>query len=180
MSHRRLYSRETVCAWRSTAHCARMGSPGTRKPAPCAIHGIAQCDGAGANPNGSCEPNSTSATPLECKRCKLDVELTKSQRDAIGAGQQPRWRGAAVLIPDGLGDPLLHMQTARDLAHPFESMTSWHPDLASKAEWLLDNGRTACRVRLHRVYCLRQLAAERSSSARSGMHEPALRRRRLV
>ena len=105
-------------------------------------------------------PSSVEGAECAHKRQKPNLELTMSQLEAAGSGRQPRWQGAAVLTPDGLNSPEKHLLRAQSLTHPSYLASPLHADLRSNAEWLLATGRDACRVRLHRVHALRDLAAE--------------------
>ena len=94
--------------------------------------------------NNRCQDSQQeSVTPVASTR--------KNREAAAAAGVQPRWQGRATLIPDGLENPIKHMEVARNLEHPFEAMGVLHPDLGESASWLLREQRRATAIRLKRV-----------------------------
>ena len=65
------------------------------------------------------------------------VASTRKNRGGSGCSwSHARWQGRPTLIPDGVENPIKHMELARNLEHPFEAMGVLHPDLGESATWL--------------------------------------------
>lgn len=56
------------------------------------------------------------------------VERKSNRRDAVSSGTQPSYGKREQLIPDGINDPLEHLQQAKSVEHPFEAVNSLKPD----------------------------------------------------
>ena len=78
------------------------------------------------------------------------------------AGRQPRWKGKAQLIPDGLSSTLNHISLARALSHPFHDFGSLPSEVVSSAHWLKQHRATALIRRLQTVHWLETRALELS------------------
>lgn len=90
-----------------------------------------------------------------------EVEKGKYRLEAVQAGKQPSYGGRTQLIPDGLQDPLKHLELAKTLSHPFYGASALKRDHEKSMEVILstDPSEIVAR-RVKRIEDLKAIVAE--------------------
>ena len=88
-----------------------------------------------------------------------------NDRVALGAGRQPKFGRREQLVPDGLNDPIKHLQAACKLDHPFHATEALKSDHAACFEWEQATPHPD-RERLELLSRLRKLKQDASVRAR--------------
>ena len=81
---------------------------------------------------------------------------SKYRQEAIQSGKQPSYGGRKQLIPDGLDNPEHHLEQAKLLEHPFESISMLKLNHARSIESLASQGVKMNEVRLAILQRLRR------------------------
>ena len=68
---------------------------------------------------------------------KLASKLRRKDEAQV-ADRQKGFGYRDQLIPDGLGDPFLHIQAAKRLRHPFDAEATFQPDTVTELHSLAD------------------------------------------
>ena len=86
-------------------------------------------------------------------------EVDRSRNEALQAGKQPSFGKRQQLIPDGLGDPLRHLELAKQLPHPFDAENAIKEDHLNNIKFVANSKPEAViEYRLKALHELQQMA----------------------
>ena len=89
----------------------------------------------------------------------LQPEVDRSRNEAVQAGKQPSYGKRQQLIPDGLGDPLKHLELAKQLPHPFDAENAVKADHVNNISFVADRkSKLVIEFRLKALHELQQMA----------------------
>ncbi len=101
----------------------------------------------------------------------VEVESGFYRNAAVSSGRQPSYGKRHQLIPNDVTDPLVHLEKAMRLSHPFDSDSVLKEDHHSSLRSMKKIPREQLKERLQTLASWRVLAASHEVKCRQGHHE---------
>jgi len=107
----------------------------------------------------------------EDSQLEMEAETLAYRLAAVKAGKQPSFGKRTQLIPDGIQDPLKHLETAVGLTHPFEGLEVLKADHQDAIEFGKRSPLECNKERLRKLAQLRVLSKDKEILARQSQLE---------